>query len=386
MRAVSEMPGRRLAIAAGSRCSICRKDMVAVRADAAALADFQRHRPADDIARGEILGRRRIALHEALALRIGEIAAFAAHPLGDQAAGAVDAGRVELHEFHILARHAGAQGHGVAVAGLGVGAGAGKIDAAVAAGRQHGLVRAEAVDGAVVQVPGDHAQHLAVLDQQVDGEIFDEELGVVAQALLIQRVQDGVAGPVGGGAGALRDALAEIGRHAAEGALVDLAVRRPAEGHAVMLQLDDRRDRFLAHIFDGVLVAQPVGALDGVVHVPAPVVVAHIAERGGDAALGRNGVGAGREDLGDAGGAQALFGHAEGRAQAGAAGADDHDVILVFDDLVGFGHSSSFLSPRSPPYAPKASLRTEIMAIPPNRSAANFAKRIRPIFQASVWT
>jgi len=42
---------------------------------------------------GEVLGGRRIALHEALAFGVGEIAAFAARPLGDEAAGAVDAGR-----------------------------------------------------------------------------------------------------------------------------------------------------------------------------------------------------------------------------------------------------------------------------------------------------
>ena len=55
-----------------------------------------------------------------------------------------------------------------------------------------------------------------------------------------------------------------------------------------MLQLVDRFRRVAAHIFDGVLVAEPVGTLDGVVHVPAPVVLAHIAKRGGDAALRRD--------------------------------------------------------------------------------------------------
>ena len=102
-----------------------------------------------------------------------------------------------------------------------------------------------------------------------------------------------------------------------------------------MLELDDRRDRLAAHVFDGVLVAQPVRPLDGVVHVPAPVVLAHVAERGADAALGRHGVAAGREDLGDAGGLQARLAHAEGGAQAGAAGADHDDVVGVVDDAVG---------------------------------------------------
>ena len=42
-------------------------DVVLVLADAAAFADLDRHRAADDVARGEILGVRRVALHEALA-------------------------------------------------------------------------------------------------------------------------------------------------------------------------------------------------------------------------------------------------------------------------------------------------------------------------------
>src|SRR5690606_14662507 len=92
---------------------------------------------------------------------------------------------------------------------------------------------------------------------------------------------------------------------------------------------------------DGVLVAEPVRALDGVVEVEAPVVLAHVAERGRDAALRRDGVRAGREHLGNAGGVQALGGEAEGGAQSGAAGADDHDVVLVLGDGIGGVHVGS---------------------------------------------
>ena len=167
-------------------------------------------------------------------------------------------------------------------------------------------------------------------------EIFDEEVGVVLQALLVERVEHRVAGAVGGGAGALGGrALAHVLHHAAERALVDLAVGGAAERHAGMLQLVDRRRRLADHIFDRVLVAEPVRALDGVVHVPGPVVRPHVAEAGGDPALRGDGVAAGREDLGDAGGLEARLGRAHRRAQARAAGADDHDVIGVVDDLVG---------------------------------------------------
>src|SRR3546814_13544135 len=76
----------------------------------------------------------------------------------------------------------------------------------------------------------------------------------------------------------------------------------------------------------------------GVVHVPAPVVLTHVSERGRDAALRRDGVAAGREHLGDAGGLEAGFGKAQGRAQAGAAGPHHHHVVGQLDDLVGLGH------------------------------------------------
>ena len=313
------------------------EDVVLLRPDAAAFADLDGHGARDDVARGEVLGRRRVALHEALALGVDQIGAFAARAFGDQHAGAVDAGRMELDEFHVLERQAGAQHHGVAVAGLGVGAGAGRIGAAIAAGRQDRHLRGKAMDGAVVEIDRDHAAAAAVVvHDQVDGEIFDEELGRMAQRLAVHGVQHGVAGAVGGGAGALRGALAVVRGHAAERALIDLAVFLAArERQAPMLQLVDRFRRVAAQIFDGVLVAEPVGALDGVVHVPAPVVLAHIAERRGDAALRRDGVRAGREHLGDAGGAQARLAAADHGAQPRAAGADHDHVVGVVLDRIG---------------------------------------------------
>ncbi len=165
---------------------------------------------------------------------------------------------------------------------------------------------------------------------------------MVLQALLVQRVEHGVAGAVGGGAGALGQALAPVDGVAAERALVDPAVLGARKRHAHMLELDDRRHRVFAHVFDRVLVAEPVRSLDRVVHVPAPVVLAHIAEGGADPALRRNRVAAGREHLGDAGGREAGHGHAEGGAQPRPAGADHDDVIDVLFDRIGLGHRFSF--------------------------------------------
>src|SRR5262245_45784638 len=108
-------------------------DMVLVRSDAATLANLCRHRPRDDVAAGEVLRRGRVALHEAFAFRVGEVAAFTARALGYQDAGPVDSGRVELDELHVLQRKPRAQHHAIAVAGAGMRGGAGEVDTIVSA-------------------------------------------------------------------------------------------------------------------------------------------------------------------------------------------------------------------------------------------------------------
>ncbi len=206
-------------------------------------------------------------------------------------------------------------------------------------------MRAEAVDRAVLEVPRhDAAADALVVHDQVEREILDKELGVVAQRLLIERVDDRVPGAVGGGAGAVgRGAVAVFLHVAAERALIDLPEFGARERHAEMLELDDRRDRLAAHVFDRVLVAEPVRPLDRVVHVPAPVVVAHVAERGGDAALRRDRVAARRKYLRDAGGLQPFERRAQGRAQTRAAGADDDDIVFMIGDRIGGRHRPEFL-------------------------------------------
>ena len=313
------------------------EDMVLVFADAAAFTDFHGHGARDDVTRGKVLRRWRVALHEALAFGIGEIAAFAARTFSDQAAGRIDAGRMELHELHVLQWQAGAQHHAAAVAGADVCRGAGEVGAAITAGRQNHHIADETVNRAVIHVESDDATAAAgVVHDQVDSEIFDVEFGVMLERLAVHGVQHGVAGAVSRGAGALRGALAVMRGHAAERTLIDFAVFLAArERHAPVFELVNGLRSVAAEIFDRVLVAEPVGALDRVVHMPAPVVLAHIAERGGDAALRRDRVRAGRKHLCNAGRAQARFRAADDRAQARAAGADDDDVVVVIFDRIG---------------------------------------------------
>ncbi len=314
-------------------------DVVVLGAHAAALADLDRHGAAHDIARGEVLRVRSITLHEPLALGVREIAALAARAFGDEAAGAVDAGRMELHELHVLQGQPGAQHHRAAVPGAGVRRGAGEVRAPVAAGRENRRVGAEAVQPSLGHVESHDTAAGAVLHHEIDREELDEEGRRAADRLLVEGVQHRMTGAVRRGAGALRDALAELRRHASEGPLVDAARLRARERHAIVLELDHRRGRLLAHELDRVLVPEPVGALDRVVHVPAPIVRAHVAERGADAALRGNRVAAGRKELGDAGRGKSRLGEAQRGAQPRAARPDHDDVVGMIDELV-FGHAA----------------------------------------------
>ena len=158
--------------------------------------------------------------------------------------------------------------------------------------------------------------------------VLVEELDAVLDGLLVQRLQDHVAGPVGREARPADGPLAEVPGVAAEPALVDLAVGRPVERQAHVLELDDGLDRLAGQDLRRVLVDQVVAALDGVEHVPLPVVLLEVAEGGADAALGGAGVGAGRIELGQDRGVDPGLGQLDGGPQAGAAGPDDQGVVL----------------------------------------------------------
>ena len=150
---------------------------------------------------------------------------------------------------------------------------------------QNGVLGQEAVPRAVLHAERHDAAALAIDHDQVGGKVLDEKRGLVLDRLPVQGVQHGVAGAVGRARGAVCLALAVVQRLAAKGALVDFAIFGTGKGQASGLQFTHGLGRLLAHVVDGVLVAEPIRPLDGVVHVPFPVVLCHVAQRGVDAAL-----------------------------------------------------------------------------------------------------
>ena len=272
--------------------------VVLVGTATAAFAHLVCHCTCHDIAGCEVLNGGCVALHEALTVSVTENTAFTTSTLGDENAQASQAGRVELNEFHVLQGQACTQCDSHAVTGEGVCVGGGLEDLATAAGcEDHGL-SLEDVDLAGCQVVGDDAGGaglaLFVLDQdQVENVELVVELHIVTNAVLVEGLQNHVAGTVSCVACAAHSSLTVVTGVTAEAALVNAAFGGSVEGKTHLFQVEHSVNSFLSHDFCCVLVDQVVATLDGVKGVPLPVVLFNVSQSGAHATLCRAGVGAG---------------------------------------------------------------------------------------------
>jgi hypothetical protein len=143
-----------------------------------------------------------------------------------------------------------------------------------------------------------------------------------------------MTGAVSGGASARNGSLAEIAHVAAEQPLVDPPVVGARKRHFCMLELDDGGDGLSAHVLNGVLVAEPIGAFDSVIHVPLPTIFAEIAQARGNTALRCDRMAAGRKHFRDARSRQPGLDRALRGPQPGAASSHHDHVEGVVDEFV----------------------------------------------------
>lgn len=197
------------------------EDMVLVGTDAAALTNLHSHRSRNDVTRGQILGSWRISLHETLTLRVQEVATLTTGTFSDEATSAVDTGGVELDEFEILVGETGTGNHSRAITSAGMRGGAAEISTAITTSGQDGVVSEEAVQSTILLVVRQNTAALAVLHDQVEGEVLDEVVGVVAKRLSVQGMEERVSSSVGGSAASVGlSALTVLLRLATKGTLV----------------------------------------------------------------------------------------------------------------------------------------------------------------------
>merc|ERR1719187_90810 len=193
---------------------------------------------------------------------------------------------MELNKLHVLNRWSRLADQSCTIPSAGVCRGCREVRLARPATGDHGALAPEPVDRAVLETQGDHTAALALLHQQVQGEILHEIIAVVPKTLTIQGMQHGVPCPVSHTAAPVGlSTLPVLVRLATKSPLVDLALRCAGEWHTVVLQLYDSSRGLSGHVVDGVLISQPIRSFDSVVHVPLPVVRFHVAERSIDSTL-----------------------------------------------------------------------------------------------------
>ena len=178
-----------------------------------------------------------------------------------------------------------------------------------------------------------HSRTTPLLHQQVKHVEFVVEVDIILDALLEAGLQDHVPGAVRGIAGAAHRSLAVLARVTAKGPLRDLAVGRAAERQPPVFEVIYGLDRLAAEDLGGDLVDEIIPALDGVKHVPFPVVFLQVAESGADASLGGACVRPHRVELAD-------YRHASVRKlerghQACSARSDDYRIILLIHGIPG---------------------------------------------------
>ena len=196
-----------------------------------------------------------------------DAAAFAAGGLGHEAelVFAGDGGGVDLDELAVGVVGALLVERGLGGAGADDGVGGLAEDGSVAAGADDDGVGGEGagLHGAEVHGADAAAGALGVEDGGEELPAFvlgDFAFGLVAADLLVERVEELLAGGGSGEGGAVVEG-------AAEAAEVEQAFGGAVEGDAHAVEQVDDGGALLAHVLDGGLVGEEVAAVDGVVEV-----------------------------------------------------------------------------------------------------------------------
>ena len=230
---------------------------------------------------------------------------------------------MKLHHLHVLERHSRLQGHRHSVARARIRVRRARVEPARAAGREDDGLRADRLQPAVQEIPGDHALAAVVVDHELPGEELLVHLEVALHDLLVEDVDQDVSGDVGRVRRSRRTGCAE-------GPLRDAPVLGAREDRAPVLELVHVAGRLVAEDLDRVLVAEVVGALDRVERVLLGAVLGGVPERRVDPALGRAGVAADRMDLREKRDVGAEIVCLDRGAHPGAPGADNEDVVRRF--------------------------------------------------------
>ncbi|RUP44237.1 hypothetical protein BC936DRAFT_149729 [Jimgerdemannia flammicorona] len=199
--------------------------------------------------------------------------------LSDQAPSAINPCWMELYKLEILQRQPRPRDHSISIARTSMRRRTAEIRPSIPSRSQYGIMRLEPMQRPIFLIKGDDAPAHAVFHDEIERKVLNKEVCVVLEGLTVECVKHGVASPIRHRRTPVRlPALAILERLPAKGPLIDLALICAREWDSEVLQFDHAVWGLAAHVVDRVLVTEPVAALDCIVHVPAPVIFAHVAE------------------------------------------------------------------------------------------------------------
>ena len=294
-------------------------------------------RARDDIARCQF-GARIEAVHETRAVGEQQLAALATHGFRDQGglgARVVQAGRMELHEFHVSDPAAGAPGHGDAVAGRAIRVAGVQVHFAGAAGREHHRAGADRLDPPVAGLEhvGPHTAALtinAACGDEVDGVAVWQQFDIrVRLRAFDQHRLDRAPGGIGG----MDDAPMRMAAFAREVVGRIAAGGLAREGDTERFQPVDALRAMLDGESDDVGVTETRPRIERIVDMGVEAVAA--VQYSGDAALGVPGIAFRQRTLRQYGYAR-MLGGMQGECESRGTAAKDEYV-----GLEGVGHRLS---------------------------------------------
>merc|ERR1719348_585299 len=266
-------------------------DVVSLGTTASTLSDLDGHTPTDHVSGGQVLGHWSVPLHEPLTLAIDQVASLSSASFSHQTSCSVDTSWVELDKLHVLVGKSGSGDHGGAVTCAGVRGGGREVGLASAACGHHSVLGAESVNGSVLKTKSNDSAAFSILHQQVKSKVFNEVVTVISQTLTVKCVKKTVPSSVSNTAASVSlTSFAVLVALASKCSLIDLTLGGSAEGHSVVLQLNDSCWSLSCHVVDGILVSQPIRTLDSVVHVPPPIIGLHVTQSSINTSLSSHGV------------------------------------------------------------------------------------------------
>lgn len=184
----------------------------------------------------------------------------------------------------------------------------------------------------ILQIQSNHSSTLAILHEQIHCKVFDKIVAIVTERLAIKRVQKRMSSSVSYAAASMSlSSLAVVVTLSAKSTLINFTVGCARKRHAIVFQLNNGFGCFSGHVMNCVLISKPIGPLDGVIHVPLPIVVLHIPESGIDSSLGSYCVRTCREEFCDNCGLETFSYQTKGSTETSST--LKQDIYLLIKDL-----------------------------------------------------